>query len=74
MLYYQKGWLTERSRVYKELSEREVLFKNLDSTFFYFTPPEAGWIDMEMYLNGEKRLTCDCSVVFDPFVEIHNRL
>jgi hypothetical protein len=70
MVYYQKGWLTERSRVYKELSERENLFKNLDSTFFSFTPPEAGWINMEMYLNGEKRLTCACSCVYDPFPDM----
>ena len=70
MLYYEKGWFAERSRVYKELSERDNLFEKLDSTFFYFTSPEAGWIDMEMYLNGKKRLTCDCSEVFDPFIEM----
>lgn len=69
-LEYENGWFAERSRVYKEISERKDLFKKLDSTFFYFTPPDAGWIDMEMYLNGKKRLTCDCSVVFDPFVEM----
>lgn len=69
-LEYENGWFAERSRVYKEISERKDLFKRLDSTFFYFTPPDAGWIDMEMYLNGKKRLTCDCSVVFDPFVEM----
>lgn len=70
MLYYQKGWFAERSRVYKELSERDDLFKKLDSTYFYFTSPDSGWIDMELYLNGKKRLTCDCSVVFDPFIEM----
>ena len=47
-LEYENGWFAERSRVYKEISERKDLFKKLDSTFFYFTPPEAGWIDMEM--------------------------
>ena len=70
MLYYEKGWFTERSRVYKEISERDDLLKKLDSPFFYFTPPEAGWIDMEMYLNGKKRLTCSCSCVYDPFPEM----
>lgn len=70
MLEYEKGWFAERSRVYKELSERENLFKKLDSTFFYFSSPDAGWIDMEMYLNGKKRFACPCSCVYDPFPDM----
>lgn len=70
MLYYEKGWFTERSRVYKEISERDNLFKKLDSTFFYFNSPEAGWIDMEMFVNGKKRFVCPCSTVYDPFQDM----
>lgn len=70
MLYFEKGWFTERSRVYKEISEWDDLFKKLDSTFFYFNPPEAGWIDMEIYLNGKKRFVCPCSNVYDPFQDM----
>ena len=70
MLEYGKGWFAERSRVYKELSKRDNLFEKLDSTYFYFTSPDAGWIDMEMYLNGKKRLTCACSCVYNPFLDM----
>lgn len=70
MLYYEKAWFAERSRIYKELSERENLFKKLDSTFFYFNSPYAGWIDLDIYINGKKQLTCDCSNAYDPFPDI----
>ena len=67
MDYFDKSWFTERRRIYDEFSKRENTLKKTDSPFFYFNSPDSGWIQMEIYMNGKKCFTCDCSCVYDPF-------
>ena len=70
MEFFDKIWFTERSRIYDEFSKRENSLKKTDSPFFYFNSPDSGWIQMEIYMNGKKCFTCDCSCVYDPFQDM----
>lgn len=74
MAYFDKIWFSERSRIYDEFSKRENSLEKMDSPFFYFNSPDSGWILMEIYMDGKKCFTCDCSCVDDPFPDMKHWL
>lgn len=65
-----KGWFSGRSYIYREIAKRGDLKVKLDSVFVHYSSPEAMQIDMNIFVNGQKRLTCLCSGVYDPFADI----
>lgn len=70
MMYYDKGWFAKRAGIYAKFAKEDCLPDKTDSVFFQFGKPSAGWIEMVVFVNGEKRLTAPLSVVYNPFPSI----
>ena len=74
MLYYNNNWFSERSKLDAQMSEKDIINCKKDSTFFAFGKPNAGWIEMKVFVNGEQKLIGLLSTVYDPFTEIKHWL
>lgn len=70
MMYYDKGWFAKRAEIYAKFAKEDCLLDKTDSVSFQFGKPIAGWIEMSIFVNGEKKLTAPLSVVYDPFPSI----
>ena len=62
------GWFKARADVYNKVANWGE--KEPEEMFFDFSKPEAGWIDVSIFSNGEKLFTFPISAAFDPFCEI----
>lgn len=69
-MYYSKVWFEHRSQIYAELAKKGALNRPLDSVTFNFAEPEVGWIDVSVFVNGEKKAFIPLSDVYDPFDDI----
>ena len=74
MMYFDQGWFSERERIYHELAQKKDLFEKMDSVFFRFHEPDAGWIGFEIFVNGKKCLSRSVSTVHDPFPDMKSWL
>ena len=61
-------WHEARSKVYKTFAEYYNIQTN--EVYFDFSAPEAGWADISVYCDGNKKLTFPISAAFDPFTDI----
>lgn len=59
------NWFELRSKLYAEVCKWKP--RKPDEVFFHFKAPDAGWMDFDVYVNGEKRHKCYFSSIFNPF-------
>ncbi len=52
MLYYDNNWFSERSKLYAQMSDKDIVNCKNDSTFFQFSQPKGGVIGMDIFVNG----------------------
>lgn len=62
------GWLKSRSELYSKIAEWEN--KELDDVLFEFAPPQYGWIDTVVRVNGKKIYDFPISNVWNPFLNM----
>lgn len=62
------NWFELRSRLYADVSKWEP--RTPDEVFFHFKAPNAGWMDIEVFINGEKKHECYFNAAFDPFYDL----
>lgn len=65
-------WFAKRAELYKEVAT--WVNKPLDTVYFDFSAPDCGWIDVSVYVNGEKRHQFPLTAAFDSFPDIKNWL
>lgn len=58
-------WLEQKSRVCQEIAQWKK--DKTDEVYFRFSDPSCGWMDITVFVNGEKRHTFSASAGFDPF-------
>lgn len=73
-LEYQKGWFSQRQRLYAELARAKDLCSKTDSVFFRMGAPDVGLIDCDIFVNGKKQYFAMFTETFDPFPNIHEWL
>ena len=49
MLYYDNNWFSERSKLYAQMSDKDIVNCKKDSTFFQFSQPKGGVIGMDIF-------------------------
>ena len=62
------NWFQLKSKLYAKVCKWEP--REPDKIFFHFKAPDAGWMDFDVYVNGEMKHKCHFSAVFDPFREL----
>lgn len=62
------NWFELKSKLYADICTWEP--RKLDEVFFHFKAPNAGWMDFDVYVNGEKKHSTYFSAAFDPFREL----
>ena len=68
IVYYTPKWFKLRSELYAEACEWKP--RKPDEIFFHFKNLDAGWMDFDVYVNGEKKHECYFSAVFNHFHNI----
>lgn len=61
-------WFELRSKLYADVSKWSP--RKTDELFFNFHMPNVGWMDFDVYVNGEKKHSVYFSNVFDPFCDL----
>jgi hypothetical protein len=64
------NWFAARARVYNDVAKWKD--KATDEVFFDFSAPDCGWIDVSIYVNGNKVHEFPLTAAFDPFEDIKN--
>ena len=64
------NWFGARARVYNDVSKWKG--KAIDEVLFDFSAPDCGWIDVSVYVNGNKAHQFPLTAAFDPFDGIKN--
>lgn len=61
-------YYAQRGKFLLDVAEGKL--KHISEIRVAFTPPEYGWIDMSIYVDGVKAVTINCSDVYDPSEDI----
>ena len=65
---WSPGWFKAKAQIYSNVAEWGD--KEFDEVFFNFSNPKAGWIEMSIYIDGERLHTFPLSAALDPFNEM----
>lgn len=67
-LTVRNHWLHERSMLFEKYATEMPL--SVDSVEIMLDYPNAGWIDMHIFVNGEEKELINTSNVYEPFEDI----
>ena len=74
MYYVDDKYFEERSKMYARLAKVDLQTCPKDATYFSFGTPDAGWINMKVFVNGTCKFEHALSVAFDPFPDLRRWL